>query len=69
MTHLKQWVASDNTQEAFQAFPSRLDHLVRESVGEDLARERGDVHAGRLALKNIAESFKVAVAPSNGGMS
>jgi hypothetical protein len=52
-------MARHDTEEALEAFPSGFDDLIREPVREHLAWERGDVHAGRLVLEDIAESFKV----------
>ena len=52
-------MARDDTKEAFEALPSCLDDLVRKSVREDFARERGDVHASGLVLEDVAERLKV----------
>ena len=58
-------MASHDTEEALEAFPSGLDDLIREPVREDLAWERGDVHAGRLVLEDIAEGLKVRIASAH----
>lgn len=58
-------MTSNYTQKSFQAFSPGLDNFIRKSVGEYFARERWDVDAGRLMFKDIAESFKVRVTPSN----
>lgn len=67
-THLQERMPRDDGQKAFQALPPRLDNLLREAVGEDLARKRRDVHARGLALKDVTEGFEVGVAPPYGGV-
>lgn len=54
-------MASDDCQETFEALPPSFDDLVGKSVGKNLARERGDIHAGRFAFENIAECFEIGV--------
>ena len=49
----------NDAKEALKSFAPGLDDLIGEAVGEDLARERGNVHPRRLALENIAEGLKV----------
>ena len=58
-------MARDDTKEALETFPSCLDDLIRKSVREYFARERGDVHASGLVLEDIAERLKVRVAPAH----
>lgn len=55
----------DNTEEPFKALSSAFDDFFRKPVGEDLPRQRWDVHPGRLMLKNISEGFKIRVPPTN----
>ena len=64
---LQQRMPNHNLQEALQAFPPVLNHVVRESVGKDLARQRWNGDARRLALENVAKVFKVGVAAADGG--
>ena len=56
-------MARDDGEEALEALAAALDDLVREAVREDLARERRDVDARRLALEDVPERLKVRVAP------
>ncbi len=56
-------MAGDNGEEAFEALAAALDDLVGEAVREDLAGERRDVHARRLALEDVPEGLEVRVAP------
>ena len=58
---LQQRVANDNLQKALQALSAVLDHVVGEAVGEDLAGQRGDGDARRLALQDVAKRLKLAV--------
>ena len=55
-------MARHDAEEALEALPSGLDDLIREAVREDLAREWGDIHAGRLVLEDITEGLKVRIA-------
>lgn len=66
---LQQRVADDDLQEALQALAAVLDHVVAEAVGEDLAGQRGDGDAGRLALEDVAEVLEVGIAPPHGAVS
>ena len=66
--YLEKRMASDNCQKAFKTLPPGLDNLVRESVGENLARERRDVHAGRLAFQNVTECLEIRVTPADNGV-
>ena len=59
---LQQRVAHDDAQELFQPGPPALDDVVAEAVGKDLAGQRRDRHARRLALQHVAEVLKVRVA-------
>ena len=56
-------MARNDRQEPLEALAPALDDLVREPVRENLAGERGDVHARRLALQDVPERLKVRVAP------
>ena len=56
---------SDDGEEALEALTAALDDLVREAVREDLAGQRGDVHARALALEDVAEGLEVRVPPAN----
>ena len=64
-THLKERVPSDDGEEALEALAAALDDLVREAVREDLAGQRGDVHARALALEDVTEGFEVRVPSSD----
>lgn len=66
-TRLQQRVPHDNLQEPLQAFPPMLDHIIREPVRKHLSRQRGYRDAGGLALQDIAESLKLAVAAPHRG--
>ena len=68
MTYLKQRVSSNDSQEAFESLSTGVDDFVRKAVREDFARERRDGHAGGLSLEDVAEGFKVGIAPSDGGV-
>ena len=59
---------SDDGEEALEALAAALDDLVREAVREDLAGQRGDVHARALALGDVAEGLEVRVPPSHDGV-
>jgi hypothetical protein len=58
-------MASDDAQKPLQTFPSCLYNFIRESVGENLAWKRRDVHSSGLMLENVTESFEIRVAPAN----
>ena len=60
-------MSRDDSEEPLEALAAALDDLVREAVREDLARERGDVHARRLALEDVPEGLEVGVATADGG--
>ena len=64
-THLEKRVPSDDSKEPLEALAPALDDLVREPVREDLAGERGDVHARRLALEDVPERLEVGVAAAD----
>ena len=63
---LQQRVADDDLEEALQPLAAVLDDGVVELVEVDLARQRGDGHARRLALQDVAEVLKVRVAAAHG---
>jgi len=56
-------MAGHYCEKPFQTLPSRFDHLVRKPIGKDFAGKCGDINAGRLALQDIAECFKVRIPP------
>jgi hypothetical protein len=58
---LQQRVASYYLQKALQAYPPVLNHIVRETVCEDLARQGWYCYARRFSLEDVAESFEFAV--------
>ena len=62
---LQQRVADDNLQKPLQPFSPVLNHIVREAVRKDLAGQRRDRDARRLALEYIAEGFELAVAAAH----
>lgn len=61
-------MSDDDLQEALQAVAAMLDDVVAEAVGKDLPRQRRDGHARALALEDVAEGFKVRVAPPHGAV-
>ena len=61
-------MSRDDSEEPLEALAAALDDLVREAVREDLARERGDVHACRLALEDVPEGLEVGVPPPHDRM-
>ena len=65
ISNLQERMTSNNTQEPLQAFSPRLDDLIWESVGKNLAWKRGDIDSCGFMFKNIAESFEIRVAPAN----
>lgn len=58
-------MADDDLEEALQPPPPLLDHAVVEAVQVDLARQRRDADARRLALQEVTEDFEVGVAPAD----
>ena len=54
-------MSRNDSEEPLEALAAALDDLVREAVREDLARERGDVHARRLALEDVPEGLEIRV--------
>lgn len=61
-------MTSNDTQESFESFPPGFNNFIRESVGEDLAREGRNVDASRLPFKDITERLKVRVTTSHEGV-
>lgn len=57
----------DDLQEALEAFAPRLDHLVAEAIRKHFARQRRNVDPVRLALQDVPEVLKVAVAAPDRG--
>lgn len=57
-----------NLQKPLQAFPSMLNHIVTESVCEDLARERRDRDAGTFPLEYITEVLEIRIPSAYGAM-
>ena len=60
-------MADNYLQEPLEPLASVHNYIIRESVGKDLPGERRDRDAGRFALEDVAEVFKVAVPPTNAG--
>ena len=58
-------MSNDDLQKALQPLPPMLNHVIAKAICEDLPRQRRNSDARRLALKNIAEVFKIAVATPN----
>ena len=58
----------NDREESLEALPTRLDDFVGEAVGEDLAWERGDIHARGLALEDVTEGLEIGVASPDGGL-
>lgn len=61
-------MADDNFEELLEPGAAALDDVVAEAVGEDLARQRGDRDACRLALEDVAEVLEVGVAAADGAL-
>lgn len=57
-----------NLQEPLKTFPAMLNDVVAESVGENLARKRGNSDSCALSLEDIAEVFKVRVTSAHDGV-
>lgn len=58
---LQEGMASDNVDKPFEAIPPGLNDLIRKSVGEDLARERGNVDASRFFFQHIPKRIEFRV--------
>lgn len=58
----------NNLQEPLKSLTSVLNDIVTESVGKNLARQRGDSHACALALQNITEVLEIGVAAAHDGV-
>ena len=65
---LQQRMSHDNLQEALQAFPPMLNHIVREPIREHLPWERGNRDARGLALEDVTEIFEVGVSAADDGV-
>ena len=59
---------SNNRQKTLETLPPSFDDLVREPIGEDLARQRRNVHAGGFTLEDVTEGFEVGVTPTDDRM-
>ena len=44
-TNLEERVPSHNSEETLEALAAGLNNFVRETIGEDLSRKRGDIYA------------------------
>lgn len=58
----------DNLQKLLQPSPSVFNDIVAEAVGEDFSGQRGDRHAGTLALEDVSKIFKVGVSPAHAAL-
>ena len=58
-------MARHDRQEPLETLASTLNDLVRESVRENLARERRNVDPGGLALEDVAERLEIRVPPAD----
>ena len=65
-TNLEERVPSHNSEETLEALAAGLNNFVRETIGEDLSRKRGNIYASRFPFQDIAEGFKVAITASYG---
>jgi hypothetical protein len=63
---LQERMARHYAQELLQPLPPMLNHVVAEAVRKDLARQRRDRHARRLALQHVPEVLEVGVAAADG---
>lgn len=54
-------MSSDDLKESLETFAAVLNHVIAESVGKDLARQRGYRNARTLALQNITEVLEIRV--------
>ena len=62
---LQKRVADHDLEKLLEAGPARLNHVVREPIGEHLARQGRNRHPCALPLENVAEILKVAVPPTH----
>lgn len=61
-------MTDDNLEKLFQPGATALDDIVAEAIRKDLSRQRGDGHAGALALENVAKVLKVGVATADAAL-
>jgi hypothetical protein len=66
--NLQKRMTSNDTEEPFKPFSSRLNDFVRESISENFAREGRDIDPCRLVFKNVTECLEIRVAPANNRM-
>lgn len=55
-----------NLQKPLQPLPPMLNHIIAKPVRKHLPRQRRYGHARGFALEDVAEVFKVRVAPAHG---
>jgi hypothetical protein len=65
---LQKRVPSNNLQKALETLAAVLDHIVAETVGEDLAGQWGYRDSCTFALEDIAEVLEVGVPAAHHGM-
>lgn len=67
-SRLQQRVTSNNLQEPLQTFPSVLNHIITEPIGEYLPWKRWYCDSGAFAFQDVSEVFEVGVSPAHDGM-
>ena len=65
---LQQRMTDHNRQKPLQPLPAMLNHVIAETVREHLAGQGGDGDTRTLPLQDLAEIFKVGVAPAHDGV-
>ena len=65
---LEERMSGYDAQKPLEPFAPSFDDLIRETVGEDLSWEGGDIDSCRFPFQNISERFKVGVSSSDKGM-
>lgn len=65
---LQERMADDDLEELLEPGAAVLDDVVAEAVGEDLAGQGRDGHAGTLALEDVAEVLEVGVAAAHAAL-
>lgn len=67
-TSLQQRMPNNNLQEALQALPPMLNHIITEPIRKYFSRQRWNGHASSLPLKNVTKVFKIGVAAPDSTM-